>query len=118
MFGHHRDRFPTPQAIRSLVGTCPATDQSGQERRIFFRKACNRPHRNTSQQFAKESVKQADWAATYFAQSRARGHSKSHAYRCLANRWLGIIWKLWQTHQLYDKAWHLQQIDKHRKSRR
>jgi transposase len=118
MFGDHRDRFPTPQAIRSLAGTCSATDQSGQKRRVFFRRACNRPYRNTTQQFAKESVKQAEWAATYFAQARARGYSKSHAYRRLANRWLGIIWKLWQTRQLYDEAYHLQQINEHRKSRR
>jgi transposase len=118
MFGDHRDRFPTPQAIRTLAGTCPATDQSGQKRRVFFRRACNRSYRNTTQQFAKESVKQAEWAATYFAQARARGYSKSHAYRCLANRWLGVIWKLWQTRQLYNEAYHLQQINKHRKSRR
>jgi len=42
-------------------------------------------------------------------------HSKSHAYRCLANRWLGIIWKLWQTGQVYDEAYHLQQINEHRR---
>lgn len=115
MFGDHRDRFPTPQAIRSLAGTCPVTEQSGKKRRVYFRKACNRCYRNTVQQFTKESVKQAEWAAAYLAEALARGHSKSHAYRCLANRWLGIIWKLWQTRQLYDEAYHLRQISQHRK---
>jgi hypothetical protein len=35
--------------------------------------------------------------------------------RCLANRWLGIIWKLWQSRELYDEAHHLQQIRRHRR---
>jgi hypothetical protein len=27
----------------------------------------------------------------------------------LANRWLAIAWKLWQTGQAYDEAYHLKQ---------
>ena len=34
MFGDHRDRFPQPEAIRCLAGTCPVTDQSGKRRRV------------------------------------------------------------------------------------
>jgi hypothetical protein len=70
------------------------------------------------QQFAKESTQQAEWAAAYFAEARARGHSKSHAYRCLANRWLGIIWKLWQDRVPYDAVYHLQQINQYRRRQR
>jgi hypothetical protein len=36
------------------------------------------------------------------------GHDND-AYRRLANRWLAIAWKLWQTKQPYDEAYHLQQ---------
>jgi len=91
MFGDHRDRFPSPQTIRCLAGTCPVTDQSGKRKRVYFRKACHKDYRNTSQQFAKESTKQSEWAASYFADARARRLSKSEAFRCLANRWPGII---------------------------
>lgn len=118
MFGDHRDRFPHPNAIQSLAGTCPVTDQSGKRRHVYFRKACNRDYRHSAQQFAKSSTLQAKWAATYFSQGLARGMSNSHAYRCLANRWLGVIWKMWQTGQLYDEAYHMQQINKYRKSQR
>jgi len=31
------------------------------------------------------------------------------AFRRLANRWLAIAWKLWQSRQPYDEAYHLQQ---------
>jgi transposase len=118
MFGDHRDRFPAPQSIRCLAGTCPVTDQSGKRKRVYFRKACNKGHRNTAQQFAKESTRLSDWAVSYFAEARARRLSKSEAYRCLANRWLGILWKLWQSRQPYDETYHLQQILRHRRRRR
>jgi len=115
MFGDQRERFPSPAAIQALAGTCPVTDQSGKRRRVYFRKACNHDYRNTAQQFAMESAMHSEWAATYLADALARGMSKSHAYRCLANRWLAIIWHLWQTRQPYDEAFHLQQVNQHRK---
>lgn len=115
MFGEDRARFPSPQDIRALAGTCPVTKQSGRSRRIQFRRACNHRYRDTAQQYAVASVQQSDWAATYFNNALARGLRKNHAYRCLANRWLGIIWKMWQTHQPYDEAYHLQQIHQQRR---
>jgi transposase len=115
MFGDHRERYPTPQTIRALAGTCPVTIESGHKRRVRFRRGCNRDDRQTAQQFAKASVREAEWAAAYLSLCLARGHSKSHAYRCLANRWLGIIWKLWQSRELYDETYHLQQIRRHRR---
>jgi len=114
MFGEDRDRFPSPQDIRALAGTCPVTKQSGKSRRIQFRRACNHRYRDTAQQFAISSAQQSDWAVTYFNNALARGLRKNHAYRCLANRWLGIIWKMWQTGKPYDEAYHLKQIHQHR----
>ena len=115
MFGEDGARFPSPQDIRSLAGTCPVTKQSGKRRRIQFRRACNHSFRETAQQFAVTSVQQTDWAATYFTSALSRGLRKNHAYRCVANRWLGIIWKMWQTRQPYDETYHLKQIHKQRR---
>ena len=115
MFGDRRQRLPTPMLIQALAGTCLVTVSSGQSRSVRFRRACNRSHRNTAQQFAKASVSQSPWAAAYFDNARDRGHSKSHAYRCLANRWLKIIWTIWQRRQPYDESYHLQQVHCHRR---
>ena len=114
MFGEDRQRFPTPQSIRQLAGTCPVTKQSGKKRQVVFRKACNHAYRDAVQQHAVASVRKADWAWAYYLAARKRGHHKNDAFRRLANRWLGIIWKLWQTHQLYDESYHLKQIHKQR----
>jgi transposase len=108
-FGDDRQRFPTANSVQALAGTCPVTDKSGKRRRIFFRKACDREFRHIAQQWAISSTPHSPWAYAYFSQARQRGLAKNHAYRCLANRWLAIAWKLWQTRQPYDEAYHLRQ---------
>jgi transposase len=62
-FGDHRDRFPSPNNVRELVGTCPVTRRSGKRITVHFRRACNDDDRNTFQQFAIASVPQSEWAA-------------------------------------------------------
>jgi transposase len=115
IFGDQRERFPTPTAVQSLAGTCPVTIQSGKKKIVKFRRACNHEYRHTAQLFAIASVQQSVWAATYFGLAKARGLDDSHAYRCLANRWLAIIWTLWQREQPYDEANHLAQVRRHRR---
>lgn len=114
IFGDHRTRYDSPDTVRALAGTCPATFQSGKKRGVFFRKACNKQWRNTFQSLAKASTDSSLWAAHYVERARTRGHSKSHAYRCLANRWVGIIWTLWQREQQYDEAIHWQHLKRYK----
>ena len=108
-FGDDRQRFPTRASVQALAGTCPVTDQSGKRRRIKFRWACDRQFRHIAQQWAIASLRQSVWANAYWHQVRPRCRSNSHAHRCLANRWLAIAWKLWQTRQPYDQDYHLRQ---------
>jgi len=35
--------------------------------------------------------------------------SNAHADHILANRWLAILWRMWQDRKPYDEAYHLQQ---------
>jgi transposase len=116
-FGDHRDRFPSPASVQALAGTCPVTDSSGKRKVIYFRKACDRDFRNITQQWAKASLSSSLWAVSYWKQVRPRCSSDSHAYRCLANRWLSIAWTLWQRPQAYDEAYHMQQRAQHSKPR-
>ena len=76
-----------------------------------FRKACDREWRSLSQAWAIALVNSAKspLAVAYFEQIRPHCQNRHHAYRCVANRWLAIAWKLWQTHQPYDEAFHFQQ---------
>lgn len=108
-FGDDRDRFPSPASLQALAGTCPVTDQSGRRRLVRFRHSCDHEFRQICQQWARLSLRESLWAKAYWQDLRPRCHSEQHAYRCLANRWLAVAWKLWQSRQNYDESYHLQQ---------
>lgn len=116
-FGDDRERFPTPAGVRALAGSCPVTEASGKGRRVRFRRGCDREFRYISQQWAWHSLKVSAWASTYYEQALERGLGESHALRCLANRWLGVAWRLWQDRVPYDEAYHLRQVVERRKPR-
>jgi transposase len=108
-FGDDRERFPSAASVQALAGTCPVTEESGKRRLVKFRYACDREFRYIATQWARHSLRESVWANAYYHRVRPRTCSKSHAQRCLANRWLAILWKLWQSRQPYDEAYHLQQ---------
>ena len=108
-FGDDRSRFPTPQVLQSVAGTCPVTRASGKHKVVFFRRACDHEFRWIVQQWAKCSIDDSVWAYTYFQAVRPHCDSLSHAYRRLANRWLEIAWRLWQDRVPYDEERHLRQ---------
>lgn len=117
-FGDDRRRFPEPASVQALAGTCPVTNSSGKRKVIHFRRACDRGFRDIAQKWAIASLSQSLWASTYWRNVRPHCSSGSHAYRCLANRWLAVAWKIWQTKKPYDEAYHMQQRAKHSKPRR
>jgi transposase len=107
-FGEDRLRFPEAERLQTLAGTSPVTVQSGKSRWVRFRKACDKEFRQIAQQWARSSINQSVWAAEYYRQVRPRCQSESHAYRCLADRWLAIAWRIWQDHTPYNETYHLQ----------
>ena len=107
--GDDRQRFPSASRIQALAGTCPVTISSGKRKRVQFRKACDHEFRHVVQQWAKLSLRSSVWANAYYQQIRPHCQSESHAFRCLANRWLAILWRLWQDQVHYDEVYHSQQ---------
>jgi transposase len=108
-FGDDRERFPTPASVQALAGTCPVTQQSGKRKTVRFRRACDKEFRWLITQFAFLTLRESAWAIAYYNQLTQRGIRGSHAIRCLANRWLAIIWTVWQRHQAYDESYHMRQ---------
>jgi len=108
-FGDDRNRFPTASRVQALAGTCPVTISSSKRKQVRFRKSCDHDFRHIVLQWARTSLRQSVWANAYFSQIRPRCESDSHAFRYLGNRWLAILWRLWQDQIPYDKAYHLQQ---------
>jgi len=108
-FGDNRQRFPTPQVLQSVAGTCPVTKASGKYKFITFRRACDHEFRTIVQLWAKSSLNHSVWANSYFQSVRPHCSSLSDAYRRLGNRWLAIAWRLWQDRVPYDEERHLRQ---------
>jgi len=111
--GDNRDRFPTPESLQMLAGTAPVTRQSGKKKVVSFRLGCDRALRRAATDLARLSVAKSIWARDYFEQQRAKGHDVSRAYRALANRWLKIIWTIWQRREAYDEAKHIANRERH-----
>lgn len=110
-FGDDPQRFPTAASVQAAAGTAPVTERSGKRCFVHFRLACDKNWRYICQEWARLLVgpDPSPIALSYYHQLRRHAHSESHALRCVANRWLAVAWKVWQSGQPYDLAYHLQQ---------
>lgn len=112
-FGADRERFQTPDELRCHAGAAPVTIQSGRHRRVRLRRACNKILRATVHLWADLSRKTCTWAEAYYDKKREQGQSHACALRCLAQRWLKILWKMWQTRTPYNEALHTRNQVRH-----
>jgi transposase len=111
--GNDPTRFDTHESLQCYGGSAPVTRQSGKNRWVSFRRACNTTLRATLHHWADKSRGKCAWAQAYYQHKRDHGQSHAAALRCLANRWVKILWKMWQTHTLYDEALHTRNQVRH-----
>jgi transposase len=110
--GSDRARFDL-KALQCLAGTAPISYQSGQIHIVALRRHCNKPLRAAVHLWANLSRQSSAWAAVYYQALRARGKSHACALRCLGQRWLKILWKMWLTRQCYNHDFHARNQLKH-----
>lgn len=111
--GGNREVFESAQALQSYAGTAPVTRKSGKKRAVNIRWMCNRTLRATVHMFADHSRGKCAWAEAYYQQKIAEGKSVATALRCLGQRWLKILWTMWQKRVPYDEALHLRNMTEH-----
>ena len=105
--GSDRDLYKDPQSLQCMAGTAPVNYQSGQIHKVMLRRRCNKMLRRTIHFLALNSRATSPWAATYYDALRERGKTHTQALRSLGQRWLKIIWKMWQTRTCYDPELHM-----------
>jgi len=110
--GSVREEYPDADALMCQSGVSPVSYQSGQVERCRLRRACVKMLRFTVHLWANASRKRCAWAQAYYEQKRAEGHSHASALRCLAKRWLKILWRLWQSRERYDESKHLRSLER------
>jgi transposase len=101
-WGDARARYVDANSVQMLAGTAPVPFQSGNYAKAHKRFACLKPLRNVLYQFAWQSTRQEAWALDYYRRKRAEGKSHSMAVRALANIWVRIIYRMWQTRTCYQ----------------
>ena len=101
-WGEDRGRYADANSVQTLAGTAPVPFQSGNYAKAHKRFACLKPLRNALYQFARATTLQEAWAASYYQRKRAEGKTHSMALRALANVWVGIIYRMWQTKTCYQ----------------
>lgn len=104
--GEQRERFPDAKALQCYAGTAPVTVRSGQIIKHRFRHGADPTLRATVHLWADLSRKKCAWAQTYYQAHREKGQSHACALRCLGQRWLKILWKMWPSKSSYDEALH------------
>ena len=111
--GDDRDRFDSPQALQCYAGTAPVSFESGKIKRVRFRRACQKALRHSVHLWANLSRATCPWAEAYYRKKRKEGQTHACALRCLGQRWLKILWKMWQTRKRYDPELHQRNQVKH-----
>ena len=112
-FGSERDRYESARSVEQLAGCVPVTKQSGKTKRISFRRACQKPFRNTLHQYALASLQGSDWARACYDMLRERGQSNARALRGVGGRWIRIIYRMWMTGTPYNEAVYLASLVRH-----
>ena len=110
--GAHREVFASAEALQCYAGTAPVTKKSGKTCFVHVRRACNKVLRATVHLWADESRHTCAWAQAYYQQKKAQGQSHAQALRCLGQRWLKIVWRMWQDHTPYNEARHMVRLAK------
>jgi transposase len=111
--GTNRQTLDSPESLQCLAGTAPVTRQSGKSRWVRIRWMCNKTLRATVHLWADESRSDCAWAEAYYQRKRDQGKSHAQALRCLGQRWLKILWRMWQDHVPYDEAVHMMNMVRH-----
>jgi transposase len=89
-------------ALRTQGGTAPVTRQSGKQRLVAMRYACNQRLRTALYHWARVSTQHDVAARRYYATLRGRGHSHPRALRSVADRWLRVLTAMLATGTAYD----------------
>lgn len=106
-FGEDRENAPAWEVLAARWGVAPITKQSGKSRLVHRRAACDHDVNQSLLFFAfNTAFKDGCWAADYYQRKRAEGKEHYTALRCLAQRWVKILYRIWMNRTPYDEQLH------------
>ena len=98
--------------MAALSGAAPVTRQSGKTRTVHRRLQCDAFTRQTFHEWVKESWKFSKWAKAFVRYHQKNGKHFNTIMRMLALKWIRILYRLWQTRELYDEERYISNLIK------
>ncbi len=106
-FGQDREGAPSWRELAALWGVGPVTKQSGRSRSVKRRRACNHLILQGLLYFAHNTAFTTGcWAAQYYQAKREQGAEHYTTLRCLAQRWVKLLYRLWKDGVPYCEQLH------------
>ena len=106
--GTRRERWASADELLRYSGVAPVIERSGKSEWIRWRYFCPKFLRQSFVEYAGESIRHSVWAKAYYQGLRAKGKSHQAAVRALADKWIRIIYRCWQTRTNYDEARYME----------
>lgn len=107
-FGSDRTRYKDASEIQRYSGVAPVIESSGTKSWTHWRYSCPRFLRQTFVEWAGQTVRYSFWAKAYYEQQKHKGKPHNTIIRSLAFKWIRIIFRCWQEHEVYDEVKYLQ----------
>jgi len=106
-FGEDRGRDVDHHRLAAQWGVAPLTITSGQHRHVRHRFAADAIMKQAMTFFAfNTAMIDGCWAADFYRRKRREGKAHYTALRCLAQRWIKILTRLWRDRVPYDEQRH------------
>ncbi len=95
------------ELLRTHGGIAPVTRQSGKQRQVVMRRACNGYLRDALHQWGQAALSADPRAKRHYRRLRDRGHSHGRALRGVADTLLRLAIAMLQSRTLFDaERWH------------
>ena len=111
-FGEQRDRYGSAEDLQKYSGVAPVTERSGKKHWVHWRWQCPTFLRQTFVEWAGQTINKSYWAGQYYYQQREKGCTYQAAVRSLAFKWIRILYRCWQTGNVYDEAKYLKALER------
>lgn len=96
--------YESADELAARWGAAPVTNQSGKRRTVRQRRACDHTQAQYLLWFSFATSRREDcWAREFYQRKRAEGCGHYTALRCIARRWIRILWAMFTRKSRYNE---------------
>ncbi len=107
IFGQNREHTPSWEEYAARCGVAPVTVASGKRKTVRQRRACDHTFHQALIYFAFNTAFVGGcWAGEFYQRKRRDGVTHYAALRCLAKRWMKILYRFWTDNLTYSEEIH------------